>query len=443
MQENANPKRKWFIIGGVIILIIILLLLGWLYFAKQGGSGGISGLGIFSTTPGSDDPRPGTGNTPEIPVPNPVTGSEEPFFYQLSQFPVAGGTAVALPDATTEVRFVARENGHIYGTGARGGNERKIANTTIPRIHDAMWLSGSSLLYRYIDDTVVGNDAIKTFYAIFNEQTPSGTPGYVSGSFLPDNILEVAASPDGKQLFYLRTTSNGVSGVLVDTNGTYATEVLQSTFSEWLPYLTQSGIILATKPSSDVPGYAYRYEPRTKGYDPLFTKRKGLTIFPEGKGGRILFSEYVDGQMVFGTHGESTVDEGTLVGSEVTHSVTALPEKCVWSRDDIHIYCGSFAPPSSRYPMPDSWYRGQVELEDTFWRIDTRTGTPDFLADPKIINKSFDATKLFLSPDESMLYFINKTDGTLWGMRIVRPEIPTETYTADETGDAEGSYVGN
>ena len=69
--------------------------------------------------------------------------------------------------------------------------------------------------------------------------------------------------------------------------------------------------------------------------------------------------------------------------------------------------------PGGQYP--DSWYQGLVSFRDVIWKIDTTTNTTSLILTPE---PSFDIIKPQLSPDRSYLYFINKSDQTLWSYRI-------------------------
>ena len=93
-----------------------------------------------------------------------------------------------------------------------------------------------------------------------------------------------------------------------------------------------------------------------------------------------------------------------------------LPEKCVWSSDNINVYC---AVPNTIVgnQYPDSWYQGVISFDDFFVKINTVTKESATLANSKD-EVPVDGTNLFLNKDESKLFFINKKDSTLWSLDL-------------------------
>jgi hypothetical protein len=77
--------------------------------------------------------------------------------------------------------------------------------------------------------------------------------------------------------------------------------------------------------------------------------------------------------------------------------------------------------PSSglRAGEPDLWYQGISHYSDRIWRFDVDTDYADVAVDPKKdFNIDIDAEKLFLSPSEDYLFFINKNDLSLWALKL-------------------------
>ncbi len=99
-------------------------------------------------------------------------------------------------------------------------------------------------------------------------------------------------------------------------------------------------------------------------------------------------------------------------------AITALPEKCLWTKDSITLFCG--APneiPEGMYP--DSWYQGKVSFSDALWKINTETGALNILAIPEEdAREEIDLIDPMLSPDEHTLIFRNKKDSSLWSLQL-------------------------
>src|SRR3989344_6052239 len=89
-----------------------------------------------------------------------------------------------------------------------------------------------------------------------------------------------------------------------------------------------------------------------------------------------------------------------------------LTEKCAWAADGAAIYCGIPLNPDGR--LPDDWYKGLVSFSDRIVKIDSRTGAvTDILA-----RSTFDAVNLFADSKNQFLFFTNKTDSSLWRIKL-------------------------
>jgi hypothetical protein len=223
--------------------------------------------------------------------------------------------------------------------------------------------------------------------------------------------------------------------------------VFQSPLGEWLPQLLNDGtIIVTTKPSGNVAGYSYRYDPKTKMFERIVRERAGLTTQGTASGSRVLYGENTAGNMTLGAYSRLGFagDEGTIFYDESV-SLATLPEKCAWLRDNIRLLCGSFVNTPSGL-IPDLWYQGRLSFADTFWLVNTDTDELAFLADPKTeAGQEFDVMNPMVSADEEYFIFTNKKDGTLWSMHVPQTTAPTESVAIPsnlspaELQDAKGS----
>lgn len=99
-------------------------------------------------------------------------------------------------------------------------------------------------------------------------------------------------------------------------------------------------------------------------------------------------------------------------------NLPTMVDKCVWSRDNITIYCALPGSLPAGSAMPDTFYAHPLSGSDTFWKVDTKKGTSERLIDLKDIPSSFDTENLLLSPDESMLLFVNRKDLKLYSIEL-------------------------
>jgi len=99
-------------------------------------------------------------------------------------------------------------------------------------------------------------------------------------------------------------------------------------------------------------------------------------------------------------------------------NIPTLVSKCVWSKDSKFIYYALPAFSSENSVLPNDYQGGKVSSVDTFWKMDVATGKSERIVEVKDINSPYDASNLFLSPSEDILFFINKKDGKLYGINL-------------------------
>jgi hypothetical protein len=330
--------------------------------------------------------------------------------FMKDKQPDPGATKATPKQQVITVRYVNKANGFIFEKDFGTFNvEKKISTTTIPHIEDAFFLdNGTTVIMRYLASNL---ETIQTFVGTTAPEIVGGDSApSLRGYFLPENIKEVAISADGKKFFHLFDTTDGVAGTLTNISTNKKNQFFTSAFSEWLPSITSdaSTLFLNTKAGATVPGFLYKVTVPNNTVNKVIGGVKGLTSLPNTTGDRIL---YADNTLALKSLAMKT-------GKTTTIGLKTMPEKCIWTKDTITVYC--FIPntlPGSS--LPDLWYQGSVSFTDSIWKINTDTGATTFIDSISTRNKgSFDAIKLFLSPEESTLFFINKKDYTLWGYSL-------------------------
>lgn len=452
---NEHKKTIWIIAG-----IIFLLLVAWFLFVlfrdtsepSSSGSFPSSGEGGFSETPTDFPPKgdvppavetpeekptvverikkvfgiqtkkkieePTFPPTPPPSTPPPVTPppvvppSERLTFWQISDVPVAGATALATPSgAVPIVRYMERATGHIYDVNPETVKRERVTNTTIPRIHEALFSrNGDFVVARYLDED---DETIETFVGKIPTKRP-GEEGKLVGEFLPRNIQDISVSQTKDDVFYLLRDDTGALGFMAPlADSAKRSQIFAFPFSEWLSeWSGDTKIALATKPSSGVSGYVYTVS--TTGA----TNQEPQKVFG-GAGGLATRINKDASYYLYSDSGPTLWIYNAVKRNSARTIFKTIPDKCVWAKDNITFYC---AVPDSlpRGQYPDSWYQGAVSFSDTVWEINinaTSTGALPVqrLSDTSLPN-GIDATKLFVSSNETYLFFINKKDMTLWAL---------------------------
>lgn len=229
----------------------------------------------------------------------------------------------------------------------------------------------------------------------------------LTGDFLTAGIIRGAVSPDGTQLFQLRTTEDGVVGYISSSNGRNERQIFTSPLTEWkAQWISPTIIALTTLASSEADGYMYFLNPTNGDFQKVLGPIRGLTTLINPSGTIVLVGSSVDRNIALATFTVAT-------GQMTPRDLKTLPAKCTWQNDTIVVCAVPQAVSNGQYP--DDWYQGNVKFTDSFWSLDTVQNSTTNLFTP---NQVFDAHSLKLSPDQYYLYFINKLNGTLWSYRL-------------------------
>lgn len=401
----------------IIISAVFVLALGAIigtYFFLLKGSNGDTATSIRDVLPfglGDSD----RDASPRAPSESDELGSETspgdsavlPELRQLHGQLVAG--AITFEDlGTSTIRFIERESGHVFEISEDERVARRVTNTTLPRIQEALWATKDTVLLRYLNDS----GDVQTYVASVSLAPPGEGIGELSGEFLTPDATSIAVRPGAA--FY--TVASERRGYVENLQSGVAQSVLSTQFTEWLPeWLSTSRIALTTKPSANATGALYILNTGTGSMLRVLGGKFGLTTLIGPDENQVLFSERSNSSF-------SLQVFDVRAGTATVLPQHTLPEKCVWSLVSIEtIYCGiPEQVPAGEYP--DSWYQGRVSFSDTIWTLNIADGTSELLARPEDTARvPIDVTMPMLTEDESHLIFVNKKDGALWSLKL-----PTE-----------------
>ncbi len=396
-----SRKNAYFLIG--ISLLIIVGVLGFWYLSirpeTQSGDSlsGNNNLFPFGIGQGGAKRAGEQGNT--------VTTNEgvAPVVRQITSKAVAGGIVVG-KGATSTIRYIERETGHVYQTSRSNLQTERLSNTTIPKVIEGIWSrDGKQILARFLDET---GESTKTFFSSLSSSTPSIGPIALAGTFLEENITTAAFLGVGDNIFYLKKEPRGVGILFSKGKGK---EVFSSPLTEWSFSISRGDTVaLFTKPSAFARGIIYSLNTKNGVLERLMTGR-ALTGVLSPDASLLLYSENETQQMELGLLKIKTGEKTSLFFNTV-------PEKCVWANNSV-IYCG--VPDyvgSGAYP--DDWYQGLSSFSDVLWKIDLSTGESTVVAPQKGGEVEWDILSPSVSEDGNYLTFINKKDLSFWGVDL-------------------------
>lgn len=425
-------NKKTIIALIIIIILVVFTAIYYFFIQKRGPANETTGGNATSTEEfpigggrpvgGGEQTGSGSGtnnssSTDETPGFNNQLDSR---FSLVTKEPVAG-VVILGKKASSTTWYIERNTGNLYRLKP-GGSPERISNTTIPKIAQFFGVenkAGAQLIIRYLKNNKIQNYlanvkiATSTSGESFINPDGQSVPGELTGSFLPSTANEFAASPDRNSLAYLDRNNNQTRLVVTDWGmkkpGTIMTSPLLELKLNWL---ATSTILLSTKPSGTVPGYAYNFDTKTGKLTRLINNVPGLSILPSPNGKKLLYS--------------GTGSTGPFLalydvkGQKVNRlSLNTFADKCTWSEDSVMIYCGVPAQtPAGIYP--DQWLSGEITLSDRLWQIENATTTTTKMVfNPALQNvKDLDVQQIAYSQVDDKLYILNKSDLNLWSLDL-------------------------
>jgi len=299
-------------------------------------------------------------------------------------------------DLIPSLRYTERSTGHVYNMEIKSKNKQVISNTTIPAIYEVLFnKDANNIIYRYLSED---RKIINSYLAKL---------GSANGEFLSQNILSIATSPNKDKFFYfIKDNNGGVLGITRLFNSSTKTQIWASSFTEWIPqWVTEQSIFLTTKASYMTEGGLFSLNIKTGVLTKVLGEIYGLTTLANNDGTKVLYNNST-------SSGPKLNIFNLKNNSSLAINIYGLPEKCVWDKGNIYIYCAiPNTIESNQYP--DIWYQGLVSFDDSFIKIDSNTGKASVLINSSDVT-SVDAINLFLSDNEEQLFFTNKKDYTLW-----------------------------
>ncbi len=419
----------------IILVALALIILGvWVYQAYKNSQNGepgtqksiLSSLFPFgnNNTPNTENPTTGTigGENPDSETPSTSSGPKR--LTKLSNKVVAGATVLPPPPEGTPdysindpsgspipaskipvVRFAERGTGYLYDVEITGQNSKKTSGTVLSRTAEAYFGDGGeTIIFRYVKDD---NQGVATYLGRRVAPTATTSDGTIKGEFLPDNIVDITFSSDGKNILFLLPTGNGVAGISMKSDGTGKKQLFSSSFSEWLLDWASGVPVLTTKATALLPGQAY-FVPKSGVFQKIAGGVTGLTtkISPDGKS--LLYN-------VSGGGGLTLHIKRLSDGSDINIGLQTLPEKCIWAKNSLVFYCAA-SKTATRGEYPDSWYQGVTHFNDSFWKIDASTGIMYEVSNGE--GNNLDAIRLSLDSTETYLVFIDKNTESLWALNM-------------------------
>lgn len=405
----------------VIIFLIVLGVFGYIFFTSQPKD--IETGGIFENiknffpfgNTAVDTQSPGTPTDNQDNPTEPQVKIKERM-YQISDAPVAGytsyliatttktlGEATSTKSTSTLVRFVERATGHIYEYDIKTQEKKRLSNTTLPKVYEAILNPKSNdVVLRFLDTT----NAIVTIHTTITASSTVAT----STTPFPLNTQVVTNNKDRLAWSIRKTDSSTVYSS--DFSRKKPTELFTTSLRDiQLVWAGNTTLAYFNKPASDQGGILFFVNTLTGKVSKIASGINGLAPLINTDATAFVYN--TDTQALRLSIRNITKNTDTPI------NLSTLPEKCVWgTKNKTTLYCA--APLSIiQTGYPEAWYKSTVSFSDTFWKIDALTGQASVLYNPLTDSKPTpDTLSITLNEDETELLFINKKDLTLWGITL-------------------------
>ena len=231
----------------------------------------------------------------------------------------------------------------------------------------------------------------------------------LEGIFLQNDVKEIIKF--GKKIFYLLDGGSGSIGVIADKDNENKKIIFESPLEEWLITNVENKYInFTTKPEITTKGFSFLFNTETSSFNKIIGDKLNLSTLINNSFD-VLYSEY-------GKLGPKLYiyDNEEKINNEIY--IQTFPEKCVWDKKNIYIYCGVPMEELSNYDLTN-WYKGLTSFSDDIWKINTKTNEIEFLISPREFEiEGIDIMNPILNEDGNYLLFTNKKDYSLWGLRL-------------------------
>jgi hypothetical protein len=393
-----------------IIIVIAVLVLGTLILYFLLGGKAPSGLPIFNGLPFGTPPDGEVGvPEPTEPVPNEGLDSEgRPLsrFIRVSDVPVAGAIGF-LKNGSTYVRYVERATGHVVDMNPLTLEKTKILNTTRPRTYEAIFKQDASgYIARALDE---GGDSVANTAISIIAPTGTSTTYSTQLSLLRGEMDDIGILPNGSLLYALSDTGQMTLSAF---GGDRPRTLFTMPFSDWrIRTMTNDSALIFPKAGGSALGYLYTLNLSSGAMNKVAGPLSALIALPNANGSKIALS-YISRDNILSVLTPSNGSIGAI-------NPATLADKCVWSRRDTDLLICAVPEGGLGTGMPDNWYNGTASFVDRIWKFDTEINASELLLEPKKnYDLEIDAYELTLSPDEDWLFFTNKKDLTLWGLKL-------------------------
>lgn len=313
--------------------------------------------------------------------------------------------APALNEDSTGIKYYSKKDQGFYEITFSGEIRNLLLKKDLPGIEGIFWSPNrKQAIFKFVS---VGTDP---HFTLFNFETKKGTP-------LKNNLDSVYWHNDDKIIYkYYDPAKKERTLNMADPDGTNWKKLADLEFRNLsVSPIPKSGEISFWQSPDAYNESVLRSTSLVSGETKvLFQGKFGADFLWNPEGSSLILSHSNE-------RAGKKIQLGLINNNGGEYKNLEIPtfvSKCAWSRDGKTIY---YAQPGSipeNSILPNDYLSGKFNTIDTFWKINLQNGEKIRLIDLEKIPERVDAKDLFLSLDESGLFFTNRSDGKLYRINL-------------------------
>jgi hypothetical protein len=303
------------------------------------------------------------------------------------------------------LKYYSQATGKVYSVDLLSLKKQVISDTNILNLIDVFWSpSQDSVITKFS-----GNSAYP-LYSIYNYTTRSGNK-------LSEAVGTVAWQNDKKILYTFfdkKTKEKSINIADADGKNWHKITNFSSNNLAIAPIPKSGFISFWNKPDAFIPTIM-QSTPVLGGETKTLSSDVFGADYLWNTDGTFLLRSNVDQK---GGHAMELGFSNNLGGEYKKLGIPTFVSKCAWSKNSDFIFYALPGNISEKNILPNDYINDTFTTHDTFWKVNLKTGEKSRLVPLEELTTAYDATNLFLSTNESYLFFTNKIDGKLYRIKL-------------------------
>ena len=304
----------------------------------------------------------------------------------------------------TNIKYYSKATGKTYQIDFDGQKKKSLSTDELLGLIDVIWSPAKT---RVLSKFISGSDVHYSFYDYVESR----------GVALPESVTAAVWQNDNKIIYFYHDKVSGKKILsIADPDGKNWSNITEVGKGEFLAApIPKSGLIsFWNSPDAYTETILQSITAIGGEKKTILSGKFGADYLWSPNGENILVS-YLNEKGSAGIQLAVTNNKG---GELKNLGIPTWVSKCVWSKDGESVYYAlpGLIPEAS--VLPNDYDQGKFTTQDTFWKVNIKTGKKERFVDLEKTNGKFDATKLFLNESETQLFFINKIDGKLYKIDI-------------------------